>query len=122
VFNVILTFHILLALCLVFLVLIQQGKGSEVGAAFGSGSSGSMFGARGANSFLYKVTATIAIFFFLTSLTLAYLATSNTAGTIEQSESVMQDVVEIETEDLPNTSTEEDINIPKIDEIPNSDN
>ena len=56
-------------------MLLQQGKGADAGAAFGSGSSATMFGARGAASFLSRTTSVLATVFFLTSLTLAYFAT-----------------------------------------------
>ena len=75
-FQIILIIHVLLALGLVALVLMQHGKGADAGAAFGAGASGSVFGARGANSFMYKLTASVAFGFFATSLTLAYLATN----------------------------------------------
>lgn len=87
-FQVILIIHIFLALALVALILVQHGKGADAGAAFGSGAAGSVFGARGANSFLYKLTASIAIGFFLTSLTLAYLASDS--GDSTDSQSIMQ--------------------------------
>lgn len=74
-FQIILIIHVLLALSLIALVLMQHGKGADAGAAFGAGASGSVFGARGASSFMYKLTASVAIGFFVTSLTLAYLAT-----------------------------------------------
>ncbi|WP_428086760.1 preprotein translocase subunit SecG [Candidatus Thioglobus sp.] len=79
-FQIILIVHVLLALSLVALVLMQHGKGADAGAAFGAGASGSVFGARGANSFMYKLTASVAIGFFATSLTLAYLATNETSA------------------------------------------
>ncbi|HIC39972.1 Preprotein translocase subunit SecG (TC 3.A.5.1.1) [hydrothermal vent metagenome] len=91
-FQVILIIHVLLALGLVALILMQHGKGADAGAAFGAGSAGSVFGARGANSFLYKLTASVATGFFLTSLTLAYLATNETTSTNEP-QSVMDNVV-----------------------------
>jgi len=84
-FQVILIIHVLLALGLVSLILMQHGKGADAGAAFGAGSAGSVFGARGANSFIYKLTAGVATGFFLTSLTLAYLATNETSATDPQS-------------------------------------
>jgi preprotein translocase subunit SecG len=90
-FQVILVIHILLSLGLVALVLMQHGKGADAGAAFGSGSSGSVFGARGANSFLYKLTATFATGFFLTSLSLAYLAVNQNTNS-KTSESVVEKV------------------------------
>ncbi len=88
-FQVVLTIHVLLALGLVTLILMQHGKGADAGAAFGSGASGSVFGARGAHSFIYKLTASVATGFFLTSLTLAYLAAYET-GTTSEPESIME--------------------------------
>jgi preprotein translocase subunit SecG len=71
----ILSVHILLAFMIVFLVLMQRGKGAEAGAGFGSGASGTVFGARGTATLFSKLTAVFAALFFLTSLTLAYLGT-----------------------------------------------
>ncbi len=67
-------FHLFLAIGLVGLVLIQHGKGADAGAAFGSGASATVFGARGSASFLSRVTAVLATLFFLTSMALAYFA------------------------------------------------
>ena len=72
--TIITTFHILAALAIIALVLLQQGKGADAGAAFGAGGSGTVFGARGAASFLTRTTAALAVVFFLTSLGLAWLA------------------------------------------------
>ena len=66
--------HVLLAVGLIGLVLIQHGKGADAGAAFGSGASSTVFGARGAASFLSRATSLLATLFFLTSLALAYVA------------------------------------------------
>ncbi|MFO7189439.1 MAG: preprotein translocase subunit SecG [Pseudomonadota bacterium] len=74
--TLLLVVHVLAALGIVVLVLLQQGKGAEVGAAFGSGASGSLFGAAGSANFLSRTTAILAVVFFLTSLGLAYVATS----------------------------------------------
>jgi preprotein translocase subunit SecG len=71
----ILTVHILLALMIIALVLLQRGKGAEAGAGFGSGASGTVFGARGTSTLFSKLTAVFAALFFATSLTLAYLGT-----------------------------------------------
>jgi preprotein translocase subunit SecG len=71
----ILVVHIVTALGIIGLVLLQHGKGADMGAAFGSGSSGSLFGATGSANFLSRTTAALAAIFFLTSLGLAYLAT-----------------------------------------------
>jgi preprotein translocase subunit SecG len=64
--------HILVAVAVIVLVLLQHGKGADMGAAFGSGSSGSLFGASGSANFLSRTTAILATLFFLTSLGLAY--------------------------------------------------
>ncbi len=72
--TVILAIHIVIAVGLIVLVLLQTGKGAEMGAAFGSGASGTVFGARGSASFLSRTTAILATGFFITSLTLAYLS------------------------------------------------
>jgi len=76
--TALLIIHVLAAIGLVVLVLLQQGKGADAGAAFGSGASSTVFGARGSGSFLTRGTAILATVFFLTSLTLAYFA--NTGG------------------------------------------
>jgi len=87
-FQIILVIHVLLALGLVGLILIQHGKGADAGAVFGSGAAGSVFGARGAHSFLYKLTAVLAIGFFVTSISLAYFA-SNERSAAETDQSIM---------------------------------
>ena len=79
--NIILVFHVLIAVSLVGLILLQQGKGADAGAAFGSGASGTVFGARGSASFLTRTTGILATLFFVTSLTLAYLATQTAKPT-----------------------------------------
>ena len=97
-FQIILVIHVLLALGMVGLILIQHGKGAGAGAGFGSGAAGTVFGARGANSFLYKLTATMALGFFITSISLAYLAT-NEIGVSDTSQSIMvQPLVDVTTE------------------------
>ena len=87
-FQIVLVIHVLLALGLVGLILIQHGKGADAGAAFGSGAAGSVFGARGAHSFLYKLTAVLAVAFFVTSISLAYFASSETAA-LDPEQSIM---------------------------------
>jgi preprotein translocase subunit SecG len=66
--------HVVVALAVIGLVLLQQGRGADAGAGFGGGASNSLFGARGAASFLSRTTAILATLFFVTSLSLAYLA------------------------------------------------
>ena len=73
--SAIIATHLLLGLAIIVLVLLQQGKGAELGASFGSGASGSLFGATGSANFLSRTTAVLAALFFATSLGLAYIAT-----------------------------------------------
>ncbi|MFO0337067.1 MAG: preprotein translocase subunit SecG [Pseudomonadota bacterium] len=73
--QVLLVIHVLLSVAIVALVLLQRGKGADAGAGFGSGASGTVFGARGSATFFSKSTAVLATRFFITSLWLAYLAT-----------------------------------------------
>lgn len=70
--NALLLVHVLCAVFIVALVLIQRGKGAEAGAGFGAGASGTVFGARGAGTALSRATAILAAVFMVTSLTLAY--------------------------------------------------
>jgi len=79
--NLLLVGHVLVAISLVGLVLIQQGKGADAGAAFGSGASGTMFGSKGSASFLTRTTGILATLFFITSLSLAYVATQKAKPT-----------------------------------------
>ena len=75
-FPLILTVHILIGAAIIGLVLLQHGKGADMGAAFGGGSSGSLFGATGSANFLSRTTAVLAAVFFSTSLALSYMATN----------------------------------------------
>ena len=74
--TAILILHILAAVSVVILVLLQHGKGADMGAAFGSGSAGSLFGSAGAANFLSRSTGVLAAVFFATSLGLTYFSTS----------------------------------------------
>jgi len=73
-FNVGIVVHVLIAAAIIGLVLLQHGKGADMGSGFGGGASGSLFGATGSANFLSRTTAVLATVFFLTSLGLAYLA------------------------------------------------
>jgi len=73
-YQIIIVIHVLLGIGIVGLILMQQGKGADAGAAFGSGGSGSVFGAQGSASFLSRSTAVFATLFFITSLVLAMLS------------------------------------------------
>lgn len=78
--KIILIVHILAAAAVIGLVLLQHGKGADMGAAFGSGASGSLFGVSGSSNVLSKLTALFVAIFFVTSLTLAFLASHRSGG------------------------------------------
>jgi preprotein translocase subunit SecG len=80
-FNLIVVVQVLSALVIIGLVLLQHGKGADMGAAFGSGASGSLFGATGSSNFLSKSTAVAAALFFASTLALAYFGNSRHATT-----------------------------------------
>lgn len=82
--TLLLVVHVLVSLFLIFIVLIQGGKGAEMGAAFGGGSSQTLFGGRGAATFLGKMTTVVAVVFMLTSLLLAIVSVKG-GGIIKQS-------------------------------------
>jgi len=81
--TVIVVLHLLVAIAVVGLVLMQQGKGAEAGASFGSGASATVFGSQGSGTFLSRVTAILAAVFFVTSLGLAYYASHKADAAIE---------------------------------------
>lgn len=73
-YQLIFVIHVLTAICLIALVLVQQGRGATVGAAFGSGASQTIFGSRGSGSVLLKITISFVVIFFSTSIVLNYMA------------------------------------------------
>lgn len=75
-YQLILIIHVLVAIALIGLVLIQHGKGADIGAAFGSGASNTLFGSQGTGGFLFKLTGGLAMTFFVTSLMLSYLVST----------------------------------------------
>ncbi len=80
--------HIIVSLALIVIVLLQSGKGAEMGASFGSGGSQSVFGAGGGNTFMSKLTTSAAVIFMFTSLTLAYLGGKSGSSSIMPSKSL----------------------------------
>jgi len=72
-YQIILTIHVIIAVIIIGLVLIQHGKGADIGAAFGSGASSTVFGSQGSGGFLFKLTGFLALAFFVSSLTLSSL-------------------------------------------------
>ena len=79
-FNLVVVVQVISALAIIGLVLLQHGKGADMGAAFGSGASGSLFGASGSSNFLSKSTAVAAAIFFAATLSLAYMGNNRTPG------------------------------------------
>ena len=95
--NLVLVVHVVVAATIVILVLLQHGKGADMGAAFGSGSAGSLFGASGAANFLSRTTAVCAAVFFATCLALTYFHAPK-SGTGVMSGGVMQEPASAKTE------------------------
>ena len=87
--SFLLVVHLIVAAVVCGLVLLQHGKGADMGAAFGSGSSGSLFGAAGSANFLSRTTAVLAAVFFLSSLGLTYLGTMHTPAKDVMQQGVM---------------------------------
>jgi len=122
-YQVIIVLHILLGLGIIGLVLMQQGKGADAGAAFGSGASGSVFGAQGSASFLSRTTAIFATLFFVTSLTLAFLSGFHSKApdlidTIVAEPLKSADVPAVPVTVTPNTASDSAVAIEKIPEAP----
>jgi len=112
--SVLVVVHLFLAIGLVGLILIQHGKGADMGAAFGSGASASVFGARGASNFLSRTTGILAALFFATSLTLAYFAMqSNEPETLM--EAALPPAVETAAPEVPAVG-----DLPTVPEAPNA--
>lgn len=101
--------HVILAIVIIVLVLLQHGKGADMGAAFGSGSAGSLFGASGSATFLSRTTGVVAAMFFITSMSLTYLGMDKTEDLGVMSlieETVMDDKADASQSD---TGQEDDV-------------
>ncbi|MDD5240103.1 MAG: preprotein translocase subunit SecG [Sulfuricella sp.] len=113
--------HIIAALGVIGLVLMQHGKGADMGAAFGSGASGSLFGSTGSSNFLSRATAIFATLFFLTSLGLTYFSSHKTrsVGLMESHKSVVQPVLPVDAAKVvPVAPAQGDVAGSKAGEIP----
>ena len=106
--TVVLVIHSLVAVSIVALILLQQGKGADAGASFGGGASNTVFGSLGAAPFLTKLTAILAIIFFITSLGLAVLANNAAKKTF------VIDVPSAITVDVPNAQLDK----PALSDLP----
>ena len=83
--TILIIVHVIVCVALIMIVLLQTGKGADMGAAFGGGGSQTLFGSTGASTFLSKATTGAAIIFMLTSLALAYISSHRTADSIIKS-------------------------------------
>ena len=111
--TMVLIAHTVIALLIIVLVLMQRGKGADAGAAFGSGASGTVFGARGSSNFFSRTTAILAAAFFVSSLSLAYISSQRTDAPDSLIESgIINDITE------PNDTTVDETTI--VPELPNT--
>ena len=109
--------HVTLAIVLIVLVLLQHGKGADMGAAFGSGSAGSLFGASGSANFLSRSTAVVATLFFISSMSLTYLSANQTKG-----DSIMDSVIDMNESDLISNRTSKKEKQEDVDESSDNNN
>jgi preprotein translocase subunit SecG len=100
--SILLIAQVLLSISLIVLILMQHGKGADAGAAFGSGASATVFGARGSGNFLSRATTLIAILFFVVCLSLAYISSHR-----DVPDSVTGSVTAQETEVVPMQESDE---------------
>ena len=117
--NFILIFHFLIAVILIGLVLLQQGKGAEAGASFGSGASQTVFGSAGSWNFFSKATAILSTIFFVTSISLAVVAKNKTvvdSDLLPELEAIPFEALQ-ET-DLPALNTGSEENTEETSEVP----
>ena len=99
--NLLIFFYIVISISLILLVLLQQGKGSDIGSAFGGGSSNAMFGSSGSSNPLTKVTAIVSAIFLILSLFIPYISRSSSQEGLEVDETVIE-----ETGILPDNNPE----------------
>ena len=116
-FNLVIVVQVISALAIIGLVLVQHGKGADMGAAFGSGASGSLFGASGSSNFLSKSTAVAAAIFFASTLSLAYMGNNRTGapadgGLMERMAAPANGVPANADANVPATTTPADVPAP----------
>ena len=112
--TIVLIAHTLIAILIIVLVLLQRGKGADAGAAFGSGSSGTVFGAQGSSNFFSRTTAILAAAFFISSLSLAYLSSQQADIPDSLIETVIGSDVESTDDrelDIPQIVTEDEVTL-----------
>ncbi|TCK18669.1 protein translocase subunit secG [Thiogranum longum] len=107
-FTTLLILQVLLGLAIIVLVLLQQGKGADMGAAFGAGSSGAVFGAGGGGSFFTRATAVLAALFFINSV----LLSSPLVRDVQNADTSVTERVEVEKPAVPSDLPDTDIPAP----------
>ncbi len=111
--NIVIIIHVIVALAIIGLILLQQGKGAEAGASFGGGASQTVFGSQGGGSFFAKVTAILAVIFFVTSFSLAIIAKNKASVSLDTGVPAVEEIqVESEVPVVPGDqpgSTESEI-------------
>ncbi len=118
--TIVLSAHTVIALLIIALVLLQKGKGAEAGAAFGSGASDTVFGAKGSSNFFSRATAILATAFFVSSLQLAYLSSQQA----DVPDSLLESVVienDISNQEVPNEENNTDTSIESMPSIISSE-
>ena len=118
--TIVLSAHTIIALLIIVLVLLQKGKGAEAGAAFGSGASDTVFGAKGSSNFFSRATAILATAFFVSSLSLAYLSSQQA----DVPDSLLESVVienDISNQEVPNEENNTDTSIESMPSIISSE-
>ena len=119
--NILLVVHLIVAVAIVILVLLQQGKGSEMGAAFGGGSSQSLFGARGSANFLSRTTSILVTVFFISSMTLAYFYTRQSESTGVTSSSITDEQPADSAPEVPQVETAPaEVEVPEVPDVPDA--
>lgn len=120
--KLVLVVHVLTALSIIGLILLQQGKGAEVGASFGGGASGTVFGSAGSGNFFSRLTAVMATVFFVTSFGLAILARQSADANIDEDLPEIPAVVVEQPGDVPEVpeanAPETGADIPQLDALP----
>jgi len=108
-YSILIVAQVVISISLVTLVLLQQGKGADAGAAFGSGSSSTVFGSRGSSNFLSRSTAVLAALFFFNSLGMAYLISNQPTAQSVVDQAVIEETTEVQVE-----ATEQDVPVMDI--------
>ncbi len=114
--NIVIVVHLLVALAIIGLILLQRGKGAEAGASFGGGASQTVFGSQGGGDFFSKLTAVLAVVFFVTSFTLAIIAKNQSVigSEVDIGIPVIEEVQESEVPVLESQSSDVESDLPTV--------